>query len=95
MEYLKSSEVILGVGTNHDGYRQLLYWAQQLGVLRRAGVEGTGSYGAALAMFLQSGGATVIEINRPDRSRRRSRGKSDGTDAESGARSVLAGDAAG
>ena len=82
----------LSVGTNHDGYQQLLCWAQTFGVLRRAGVEGTGSYGAALTQVLQGSGVTVIEINRPDRSRRRGRGKSDATDAESAARSVLAGD---
>ena len=82
----------LSVGTHHDGYQQLLSWAQKFGVLRRAGVEGTGSYGAALTQVLQGSGVTVIEINRPDRSRRRGRGKSDATDAESAARSVLAGD---
>ena len=43
--------------------------------------------------MLQSNGVTVIEINRPDRSRRRGCGKSDATDAESAAKSVLAGDA--
>ena len=83
----------LSVGTDNDGYQQLLCWAQKFGVLRRAGVEGTGSYGAALTQVLQGSGVTVIEINRPDRSRRRGRGKSDATDAESAARSVLAGDA--
>ena len=83
----------LSVGTDHAGYQQLLCWALQFGVLRRAGVEGTGSYGAALTQVLQGSGVTVIEINRPDRSRRRGRGKSDATDAESAARSVLAGDA--
>ena len=76
----------LAVETNNDGYRQLLSWAQKFGVLRRAGVEGTGSYGAALTHALQSSGVTVIEINRPDRSRRRGRGKSDATDAQSAAR---------
>ena len=81
----------LSVGTNQEGYQQLLCWAQAFGVLRRAGVEGTGSYGAALTQALQASGITVIEINRPDRSRRRGRGKSDVTDAESAARSVLAG----
>lgn len=35
----------------------------------------------------------VFEVNRPDRSRRRLRGKSDPTDAESAARAVLAGEA--
>ena len=83
----------LSVGTHDAGYRQLLCWAQAFGVLRRAGVEGTGSYGSALTQVLQTSGITVIEINRPDRTRRRGRGKSDATDAESAARSVLAGDA--
>ena len=36
----------LSVGTNNEGYRQLLCWAQAFGMLRRAGVEGTGSYGS-------------------------------------------------
>ena len=84
----------LSVGTHHDGYQQLLCWAQNFGLLLRAGVEGTGSYGAALTQVLQGSGITVIEINRPDRSRRRGRGKSDATDAERAARAVLAGDAA-
>jgi len=83
----------LSVGTHNDGYKQLLCWAQSFGLLRRAGVEGTGSYGAALTHLLQTSGVKVIEINRPDRSRRRGRGKSDATDAECAARAVLAGDA--
>lgn len=83
----------LSVGTRNEGYKQLLCWAQTFGPIRRAGVEGTGSYGAALTHVLRSSGITVIEINRPDRTRRRGRGKSDATDAESAARSVLAGDA--
>ena len=29
----------LSVGTNQEGYQQLLCWAQAFGVLRRAGVE--------------------------------------------------------
>ena len=70
-------------------------WAQGFGALRRAGVEGTGSYGSGLTRFLEERGVTVIEVNRPDRSRRRSRGKSDPTDAESAARAVLADDAKG
>ena len=31
------------------GYETLLAWADTFGVVRRAGVEDTGSYGAALA----------------------------------------------
>lgn len=32
------------------GYRQLLTWARKLGRVRRAGVEGTGSFGAGLSL---------------------------------------------
>ena len=42
---------------------------------------------------MQEHGVQVLEINRPDRSRRRLRGKSDPTDAENAARAVLAGEA--
>ncbi len=55
------------------------------------GVEGTGSYGAGLARFLRVQGHKVIEVNRPNRSTRRRLGKSDATDAEMAARTVLAG----
>ena len=82
----------LSVGTHKVGYKQLLCWAQTFGLLRRAGVEGTSSYGAALTHVLQTNGVKVIETNRPDRSRRRGLGKSDATDAECAARAVLAGD---
>ena len=55
------------------------------------GVEGTGSYGAGFARYLTGRGYTVVEVNRPDRSVRYRKGKSDPTDAESAARAVLAG----
>ena len=83
----------LSVGTNNDRYKQLPCWAQTFGLLCRAGVEGTGSYGAALSHVIQTSGVKVIEINRLDRCRRRGRGKSDATDAQCAARAVLAGDA--
>ncbi len=71
------------------GYRQLLAWARSFGVLARAGVEGTGSYGAALSRYLRRSGLTVIEVNRPDRAARRSHGKTDTIDAVAAARAVL------
>jgi transposase len=74
-----------------DGYQSLLNWVVQFGVMRRAGVEGTGSYGAALSRVLRGAGVEVVEINRPDRAARRRRGKSDTVDAEAAARSVLSG----
>ena len=57
----------------------------------RPGVEGTGCSGAALARFLDGQGQLGWEVNRPDRSARRQRGKSDPVDAEAAARAVLAG----
>ena len=44
-----------------------------------------------LARFLTDRGYTVVEVNRPDRSVRYRKGKSDPTDAEMAARAVLAG----
>lgn len=81
------------VPTTALGYEQLIDWARGFGRVTRAGIEGTGTYGAALARRVQGRGVQVIEINRPDRSRRRLRGKNDPTDAESAARAVLAGEA--
>lgn len=79
------------VSTDTAGYVDLLAWANSFGPLRRAGVEGTGTYGAGLARLLCDHEIEVLEVNRPDRAMRRSRGKSDPTDAENAARAVLAG----
>jgi transposase len=77
------------------GYQALLSWAGTFGVLRRAGVECTGSYGAALARHLRAAGIEVIEVNQPDKAARRRRGKTDSLDAEAAARAVLSGRASG
>ena len=73
------------------GYEELQRWSCSLGEVRAFGIEGTGSYGAGVARFMTSRGYTVIEVNRPDRSVRYRKGKSDPTDAEMAARAVLAG----
>ena len=73
------------------GYQQLLGWAQAFGTPRRAGVECTGSYGAALSRHLQAAGVQVLDVNQPDKATRRRRGKTDAIDAEAAARAVLAG----
>ena len=73
------------------GYGELERWSRSLGSVHAFGVEGTGSYGAGLARFLTGMGHAVIEVNRPDRSTRYRKGKSDPTDAEMAARAVLAG----
>ena len=59
------------------------------------GVEGTGSYGAGLTRQLQSAGMPVVEVDRPNRQRRRRVGKSDTHDAVGAARAAFAGDALG
>jgi transposase len=89
VDYLGRVLGTLEISTNTIGYQHLLDWASAFGELRRAGIEGTGTYGAGLARYLAGSGITVIEVNRPDRSRRRRRGKNDPTDAENAARAVL------
>jgi transposase len=58
---------------------------------RAFGVEGTGTYGAGLSRSLCEHGHRVFEVNRSNRQLRRQKGKDDLLDAESAARSVLAG----
>jgi transposase len=65
------------------------------GPLDKVGVEGTGSYGAALARHLSSQGVAVVEVIRPNRQARRRRGKSDIADAVAAALAALNGEASG
>lgn len=83
------------VPASRAGYRRIAAWARSLGTVMAFGVEGTGSYGAGLARALREAGHRVLEVNRPDRSARRRNGKDDILDAETAARAVLAGQAAG
>lgn len=78
---------------NKAGYWALLRWARSFGKVYRAGIEGTGTYGAALSRMLREEGVDVWEINRPNRSKQLLQGKSDPTDAENAARAVLSGEA--
>jgi transposase len=79
--------------TTRRGMRALIAWAQLRGTLRRAGVEGTGSFGAGLTRALRLEGIEVIEVTRATRVGGRHRGKNDTRDAEAAARSVLSGQA--
>jgi transposase len=81
--------------TTAAGYQALVGWVATFGMLRRAGVEGTGSYGAALTRHLRAAGVEVIEVNAPDKPTRRRRGKTDTLDAQAAARAVLSGRASG
>jgi len=91
---INASGSLLGtrsVSVTNQGYQDLLEWAESLGSLQCAGIEGTGTYGAALCSYLTDKKIKVIEVNRPNRVVRRLQGKSDPLDAENAARSVLAG----
>jgi transposase len=89
---------LLGVAefpTTSAGHRDLLGWLSGFGPVARAGVEGTGSYGAGLARFLRAAGVAVVEVDRPNRQARRRSGKSDPLDAIEAARAALSGRACG
>jgi transposase len=81
--------------TTPAGYRRLLAWLGEFGQVDKVGVEGTGSYGAALARHLSQQGIEVIEVARPNRQLRRRHGKTDVIDAIAAARAVLSGEATG
>ena len=81
--------------TTPAGYRRLLAWLRRYGRIDKVGVEGTGSYGSALARFLAGSGLEVIEVARPNRQVRRRFGKTDVIDAIAAARAVQSGEAAG
>jgi transposase len=53
--------------TTRRGNRAMIAWAQLRGTVHRAGVEGTGSFGAGLTRALQLEGIEVIEVTRATR----------------------------
>ncbi|PKW17606.1 transposase [Saccharopolyspora spinosa] len=77
------------------GYRDLLDWTRSHGDLVAVGVEGTGAYGAELTRVLTAAGVAVVDVDRPDRTTRRMKGKSDPIDAYAAATAVLSGRATG
>lgn len=79
--------------TTTVGYRALSGWLAAFGQVVSVGVEGTGSYGAALTRLLAGEGVKVVEVGRPNRQVRRRFGKTDVVDAIAAARAVQAGDA--
>ena len=81
--------------TTPAGYRHALAWLRGFGTVERAGIEGTGSYGAGLARYLRAEDVAVVEVNRPNRQLRRSHGKSDPVDAVAAARAAQSGEASG
>jgi transposase len=75
------------------GYESLVGWLVGFGEVIRIGVEGTGSWGVGLSRFLHSQDVVVVEVDRPNRQKRRKVGKSDPTDALAAARAALSGEA--
>jgi transposase len=77
-------------GADAAGYRRLLDFAHAHLPGRRCwAVEGTGSFGAGLAVFLQQHGERVVEVGRPKRPASRTGAKSDALDAVRAAREAL------
>ena len=77
--------------TTADGHRALSSWMFGFDTIERVGVEGTGAYGAGIARHLMTADVAVIEVDRPNRQKRRQHGKSDELDAIEAARGTLSG----
>lgn len=73
-----------------DGYARLVEFADEHAALRAWAIEGTGGHGAGLSRHLEHGEEIVIELDRPERARRRNGAKSDPLDAIRAAREALA-----
>jgi transposase len=80
----------VSVEATADGYAELVEFAEEHGVLRMWAVEGTGGHGAGLTRHLERGEEVVIELDRPERAKRRRGAKSDPLDAIRAAREALA-----
>ncbi len=78
---------------SETGYEELLGWLVGFGPVNQVGVEGTGSWGVGLARFLTGQDIVVVEVDRPNRQKRRKVGRSDPTDALAAARAALSGEA--
>lgn len=79
------------IQTNQTGYLEQPDWTRSFGILERAGIEGTETYGAALTRFHIKNDVYVVEVNRHKRSKRRLEGKSNPLDVNNAARTVLSG----
>jgi hypothetical protein len=86
---IDTAETVLAThsfSTTRASYQALVKWLRTFGDVVRIGVEGTGSYGAGICRHLTDAGIEVLEVDRPDRSDRRRKGKDDDLDAISATR---------
>lgn len=72
-----------------EGYAELLDFAEEQPRLRAWAIEGTGSHGAGLARHLHAAEEIIVELDRPERAKRRNGAKSDPLDAVRAAREAL------
>lgn len=81
------------VAADGEGYAELVEFADQVGeesgALRAWAIEGTASHGRGLAVALSEADELVVELDRPERARRRGGEKSDPGDAIRAAREAL------
>ena len=77
------------VEATSDGYDQLVEFADEHAALRAWAIEGTGGHGAGLTRHLERREEVVIELDRPERAKRRHGAKSDPLDAIRAAREAL------
>jgi transposase len=78
------------VSADPEGYAELVELADAHGELRAWALEGSGGYGAGLAVHLADRSELVIELDRPARPARKAGAKSDPIDAVRAARDALA-----
>ena len=72
-----------------EGYEELVEFANEHSGLRAWAIEGTSSHGAGLTRHLAKSDELVVELDRPERQKRRNGAKSDPLDAIRCAREAL------
>jgi transposase len=72
-----------------EGYEELVAFADHHGGLRAWAIEGTGGHGAGLTRHLRRHDELIVELDRPERAKRRHGAKSDPLDAVRAAREAL------
>jgi transposase len=77
------------VDTTTDGYEALVEFANEQSGLRAWAIEGTSGHGAGLTRHLKRYDELVVELDRPERTKRRNGAKSDPLDAIRAAREAL------
>ncbi len=78
---------VVSVPATPEGYEQL--WGLCPGSRRAWSVEGTANYGPGLTRFLQRRGERAVEMDHPNRTKRRNGVKNDEVDAARAAREAL------